>query len=276
MKTKILKNTALALLSVSIVTSVVYWTLGWWEGVENAADGDSLTHTVWNSLVDGVVKKTGNVAETITGNKTFSWDTSLGGKVNTAPNTATISGGAITYAGAYMVIDTEAAAAADDLDTINGGSDGDIVVIQIADSNRDITVKHLSGNLDLWTDQDAFINSVRARIALQYSTNDNLWRQISRTIHKDYSNSKGTNGYTFLPNGLIMQRGYYAWGPHGPTITFPIAFPNAALNIQAIPEVTGDDRSTSMNSLTSSSVVITQWHGGTASGVGFYWSAIGY
>jgi hypothetical protein len=48
-----------------------------------------------------------------------------------------------------MVIDTEAAAAADDLDTINGGSDGDIVVIQIADSNRDITVKHLSGNLDL-------------------------------------------------------------------------------------------------------------------------------
>ena len=71
MKTKILKNTALALLSVSIVTSVVYWTLGWWEGVENAADGDSLTHTVWNSLVDGVVKKTGNVAETITGNKTF-------------------------------------------------------------------------------------------------------------------------------------------------------------------------------------------------------------
>ena len=72
MKNKVLKNIWLSMLSVFLVSSVVYWTLGWWEWVENAADGDSLTHTVWNSLVDGVVKKTGSIAETITWVKTFS------------------------------------------------------------------------------------------------------------------------------------------------------------------------------------------------------------
>ena len=72
MKTQIFRNIWLSFLSVFIVSTVVYGALGWWEGVENAADGESLTHTVWNSLVDGVVKKTGSVAETITGIKTFS------------------------------------------------------------------------------------------------------------------------------------------------------------------------------------------------------------
>lgn len=72
MRNKLLKNMWLSILSVFIVTSVVYWALGWWEWVENAADGESLTHTVWNSLVDWVVKKTGSIAETITGIKTFS------------------------------------------------------------------------------------------------------------------------------------------------------------------------------------------------------------
>ena len=72
MRNKVLKNIWLSILSVFIVTSVVYWALGWWEWVENAADGESLTHTVWNSLVDWVVKKTGSIAETITGIKTFS------------------------------------------------------------------------------------------------------------------------------------------------------------------------------------------------------------
>ena len=44
----------------------------------------------------------------------------INNKLNTQPNTATISSGAITYTGAYMVVDTEGAAATDDLDTISG------------------------------------------------------------------------------------------------------------------------------------------------------------
>ena len=71
MKNQMLKNIALGFISVFVVSGVVYG-FSWWEGVENAADGESLTHTVWNSLVDGVVKKTGTIAETITWVKTFS------------------------------------------------------------------------------------------------------------------------------------------------------------------------------------------------------------
>ena len=72
MKIKILKNLLLSIFSVLIVSTVVYGALGWWEWVENADTWESLTATVWNSFVDGVVKKTGSVAETITWVKTFS------------------------------------------------------------------------------------------------------------------------------------------------------------------------------------------------------------
>ena len=71
MRNQILNNFVLWIVSIFCVSGIVYW-FSWWEWVENAADGQSLTHTVWNSLVDGVVKKTGSVAETITWIKTFS------------------------------------------------------------------------------------------------------------------------------------------------------------------------------------------------------------
>ena len=70
MKSTALRNISLGLLSMLFVFSAVYWFSGW-QGVENANDWESLTHTIWNSLVDGVVKKTWDVAETITGIKTF-------------------------------------------------------------------------------------------------------------------------------------------------------------------------------------------------------------
>jgi hypothetical protein len=55
-------------------------------------------------------------------------------------------------------------------------------------------------------------------------------------VATSFANSKATNGYTYLPNGLIMQ-----WGtdptlkdfPTSATLTFPIVFPNAILNAQA-------------------------------------------
>ena len=71
MKSTVLRNISLGLLSVFFVFSAVYWFSGW-QWVENANDWESLTHTIWNSLIDGVVKKTWDVAETITGIKTFS------------------------------------------------------------------------------------------------------------------------------------------------------------------------------------------------------------
>ena len=49
--------------------------------------------------------------------------------------------------------------------------------------------------------------------------------------------SLATNGYTKMPNGLIIQWGTVTGSSAGgsnQTITFPIAFPNACLNVQLL------------------------------------------
>jgi hypothetical protein len=96
------------------------------------------------------------------------------------PNaTATISGGVITATASYMIIDTESAAAADDLDTINGGSDGAILILRSTDSARDITVKDGTGNLNIAGD---FILTNRTdTITFIYDGTLSAWLEISRS-----------------------------------------------------------------------------------------------
>jgi hypothetical protein len=46
-------------------------------------------------------------------------------------------------------VDTEADAATDDLDTISGGSEGDLLIIRAADDARTVVAKDGMGNLAL-------------------------------------------------------------------------------------------------------------------------------
>lgn len=51
-------------------------------------------------------------------------------------------------------------------------------------------------------------------------------------VNDDFPISKDTNGYTKLPNGLIMQWGETpVFGRSGYTVLFPISFPNSTLTI---------------------------------------------
>ena len=154
----------------------------------------------------------------------------INNRLNTQPNAATISGGAITYTGAYMVIDTEGAAASDDLDTINGGN-GDILIIRQADPTRNITIKHLTGNIATATNTDLSFVDSNDSITLQYSSINSVWNEISRSINKDFLNSKTTSGYTYLPNGLIFQWGNVGNAPANAAtvVNFPITFPSSIL-----------------------------------------------
>jgi hypothetical protein len=61
----------------------------------------------------------------------------------------TIATGAITAFMDWHYIDTEADAATDDLNTINGGFDGHIVTFRAASSSRDVVFKDGTGNLRL-------------------------------------------------------------------------------------------------------------------------------
>jgi len=153
----------------------------------------------------------------------------------------TIATGAVTLTNnsSSYVLDTEGAAATDDLDTISGGQDGQIVILNSANAARNVVLKHNTGNI--WNPQ--FCNASRNVTLdlttdfaiLRYDSTAAKWIIIS-SLFTDFTNSKTTDGYTYLPNGLIMQ-----WGtdptlkdfPASATLTFPIAFPNAILNAQA-------------------------------------------
>lgn len=57
----------------------------------------------------------------------------------------TIATGAITATQGYHTIDTEADAASDDLDTIAGGTAGEVVIVRAADAARTVVLKHAVG-----------------------------------------------------------------------------------------------------------------------------------
>jgi hypothetical protein len=82
---------------------------------------------------------------------TFTGKTVTGGTLNDinvgAATELTIAAGVVTATKTYHTIDTEADAASDDLDTINGGSVGDFLIIRAANGSRDVVVKHGTGNI---------------------------------------------------------------------------------------------------------------------------------
>lgn len=66
------------------------------------------------------------------------------------PVSLTIASGAITIpitGATAVVVDTQASAASDDLDTINGGIEGCEITLYTANNSRDVTVTRLVGNI---------------------------------------------------------------------------------------------------------------------------------
>jgi len=95
-----------------------------------------------------------------------------------ASSAATIASGAVTRTSTHMVVDTEAAAATDDLDTINGGNDGEFLILRTANNARDVTCKDATGNLLL--NGDFTLSNVRDSIMLIYV--DSIgWIELSRS-----------------------------------------------------------------------------------------------
>jgi len=85
---------------------------------------------------------------------TAAGDVTAGGNVNlSADSELTISaGGEITITKSYHSVDTNADGATDDLDTISGGAEGDILVIKANNSGRSVVVKHATGNIQCGAD----------------------------------------------------------------------------------------------------------------------------
>ena len=74
------------------------------------------------------------------------------GKVTAAPSVSTIVAGEVTALGLDLMIDTEAGAATDDLDTINGGASGQILRVSAENDTHTVVLKNGTGNLTLSAD----------------------------------------------------------------------------------------------------------------------------
>jgi hypothetical protein len=92
----------------------------------------------------------------------------------------TIATGAITLTssdGSRIRVDTESDAATDDLDTISGGTDGDVIVLRAESSVRTVVVKHNTGNIRLDGSTDKSLTQVNDRIVLEFDGTN--WLQWS-------------------------------------------------------------------------------------------------
>lgn len=86
-----------------------------------------------------------------------------------------ISSGEITVTRTHHLIDTEASAASDDLDVINGGEIGDILVLGTSTSSRDVTVKN-SASIECGSDR--VLSDVSKRITL-IKRSSTVWTMLA-------------------------------------------------------------------------------------------------
>jgi hypothetical protein len=91
----------------------------------------------------------------------------------------TIASGVITVTGGFHTVDTEGGAGTDDLDTINGGVDGRILVLMAANGSRDVVVKNSTGNIKL--NSDFTMDTQYDTLTLMYVNSLSLWVEISRS-----------------------------------------------------------------------------------------------
>lgn len=88
-----------------------------------------------------------------------------------------IASGAVTIFADWHYIDTEASAATDDLDTINGGYEGRTLTLVAANGARDVVLKDGTGNLRLAG--DFTLNNAEDSITLHYR--GSAWHELSRS-----------------------------------------------------------------------------------------------
>jgi len=91
----------------------------------------------------------------------------------------TIAAGVVTITNSIHAIDTEAAAATDDLDTISGGTTGQLLVLSADNSARDVVLKDGTGNLRL--SADFTMTHIQDRIVLVYDGIASAWHELCRS-----------------------------------------------------------------------------------------------
>lgn len=91
----------------------------------------------------------------------------------------TIAAGVITVTGGYHRVDTQSDDASDDLDTINGGTDGALLVLRAENAARTVVVKDGTGNIQCAGDMS--LDNTQDSIILIYDATLTAWLELSRS-----------------------------------------------------------------------------------------------
>ena len=154
-----------------------------------ALTGDAIIYcdgTKWLSLLMDTVGAASNNTfsgnNTFTGTNTFSNNVTFTGDILTpSDGTLTIASGAITTTGVYHLVDTEGAGATDDLDTINGVADGQLLKIRAANAARDIVITN-AGNIVTPQGQKITLSSTAQPVVLQYDLALAKWMVLAAAV----------------------------------------------------------------------------------------------
>lgn len=103
------------------------------------------------------------------------------GLVNFDTQTTVIAASdAITVTKSYHTVDTEAGLNSDDIATINGGKEGDILVIKPIADTRTLIARNAAGNLKL--DSDFTMDDVQDTLTLMFDGTN--WNELSRSSNQ--------------------------------------------------------------------------------------------
>lgn len=126
----------------------------------------------------------------------------------------TIAAGVVTRTQSWHTVDTAADAATDDLDTIDGGAEGDICIIRANNAARTVVIKHNTGNILTTTGNDISLIGTTKWALLIYDATLVKWLAMSST--REYP-------ATILIGGVLHRQMWV--GGWKPTITNGCAQP---------------------------------------------------
>lgn len=135
-------------------------------------------------------------------------DAVMDGSLNLASGSVTIATGAIAAAKPFHSVDTEAAAASDDLDSITGGVAGDFLVLRAANAARTVVVRHIgggTGNIRLAGAANFSLQDVEDTLVLIFDGTN--WLEVSRQSlvpSAAYSPSNVTTDRTYDANATTI------------------------------------------------------------------------
>ena len=148
--------------------------------LDSSASYLDVSHAL-NVRVNGASSLTNALTISSTGLASFSAGVTVSGGITTLGSFSelTINSGQITVTQSVHTVDTEGDAASDDLETINGGTTGSILVLKSVTGSRHVVLKDGTDNLRLNGDCELGISNDTITL-MKVST---VWREMSRSLN---------------------------------------------------------------------------------------------